>query len=275
MTLGEIVAGQRQRWSLVKKLGEGDAGEVYLVESLLERKPAILKRPYRSTFASDVLRQASQIRSEGKVLKVLEGVLSGSQRSHLHTPLVIDQSKAGTEFNENLFIIIEKAAGFDLKSYWRIARDDKSIMDDLNEAADGQIRSFAENLARRVSIPELILLRSLAGLIELFEIIHFYEFNGDNQRQYGIIWNDIKPDHLYWDPIQERLTIIDWGNSKLLEADGGTDDRHFSRLDDYSQFMQEMGKFLEEANPELLNKLEWPVEIPPGSAFSAGVKPLK
>jgi serine/threonine protein kinase len=275
MTLGEIVTGQRQRWSLVKKLGEGDAGEVYLVESLLDRKPAILKRPYRSTFASDVLRQASQIRSEAKVLQVLEGVLAVSQRSHLHTPLVVDQSKVGTEFNENLFIIIEKAAGFDLNSYWRIARYDKSVMDDLSEVSDDQIRGFIENLARRGSIPELVLLRSLAGLIELFEIIHFYEFNIDSKRHHGIIWNDVKPDHLYWDPVKERLTVIDWGNSKLLEADGGTGDRHFSRLDDYSQFMQEMGKFLEDAKPELLKKLEWPAEIPPGSAFSEGVKPLK
>ena len=275
MTLGEIVAGQRQRWSLVKKLGEGDAGEVYLVESLLERKPAILKRPYRSSFASDALRQAAQIRSEGKILKSLEGILSGSHSGHLHTPLLLDQSKAGTEFNENLFIIIEKAAGFDLKSYWRVARFDKTVTDELKSASDDQLRIFVENLARRGSIPELILLRSLNSLIELFEIIHFYEFNSDSQKQYGIIWNDIKPDHLFWDPVKERLTIIDWGNSKLLEADGGTNDRLFSRLDDYAQFMQEMGKFLGETNAELFNKLEWPVELPPGSSFSEGIKPLK
>ncbi len=275
MTLGEIVAGQRQRWSLVKKLGEGDAGEVYLVESLLERKPAILKRPYRSAFASDALRQAAQIKSEGKVLKVLSGILPTAQRGHFHTPHLIDQSKPGTEFNENLFIIIEKATGIDLKSYWRVTRFDQALIDDLSETVDDKTRIFIENLARRGSIPDLILLRALHSLIELFEAIHFNEFTSENQRLYGVIWNDIKPDHLFWDPVQERLTIIDWGNSKFLDADGGTIDRNFSRLDDYSQFMQEMGKFLGEVNPSLLEMLEWPSEMPPGSAFSEGVKPLK
>jgi hypothetical protein len=46
MNFGEIVVGQRQRWVIRKKLGEGDAGEVHLVESLLDQKPAIKPRKY-------------------------------------------------------------------------------------------------------------------------------------------------------------------------------------------------------------------------------------
>ena len=71
MEFGEIVIGQRQRWVLKKKLGEGDAGEVHLVESLLDRKPAILKRPYSNGTASQVLRQATQLLREAQILKSL------------------------------------------------------------------------------------------------------------------------------------------------------------------------------------------------------------
>ena len=52
---------------MLKKLGEGDAGEVFLAESLLEKDRAIIKRPHRSAFTSDRLRQASQIEREGQV----------------------------------------------------------------------------------------------------------------------------------------------------------------------------------------------------------------
>ena len=45
-----VISGQKSGWSLVRKLGEGDAGEVYLVESLVESRLAILKRPARSVF---------------------------------------------------------------------------------------------------------------------------------------------------------------------------------------------------------------------------------
>ena len=45
MNYGHTITGQQYTWNLLKKMGEGDAGEVYLVESLLGGEPAILKRP--------------------------------------------------------------------------------------------------------------------------------------------------------------------------------------------------------------------------------------
>ena len=35
----EAIQGQRRSWNLVNKLGEGDAGEIYLVQSLLDNQP--------------------------------------------------------------------------------------------------------------------------------------------------------------------------------------------------------------------------------------------
>ncbi len=65
MTYELTAAGQRYKWKLIDKLGEGDAGEVYLVESILEGKRAILKRPRKNAYSSDILRQAGQIKTEG------------------------------------------------------------------------------------------------------------------------------------------------------------------------------------------------------------------
>jgi len=65
----EIVSGQQSAWCLLKRLGEGDAGEVYLVESLVGGQNAILKRPTRSAFSGDIFRQASQIRTEARIIK--------------------------------------------------------------------------------------------------------------------------------------------------------------------------------------------------------------
>ena len=53
------------------------------------------------------------------------------------------------------------------------------------------------------------------------------------------------------------MTIIDWGNAQLLEPDGGSTDRRFSRRDDANQFIQSMGDFLKDAAPALLKGLKW------------------
>ena len=70
----KTIQGQHHSWNLVTKLGEGDAGEVFLVESLLDRQQAILKRPRKGAFFSDVLRQARQINTEGSILRGLPRV---------------------------------------------------------------------------------------------------------------------------------------------------------------------------------------------------------
>ena len=122
MTDTGVVSGQKSGWSLVKKLGEGDAGEVYLVESLVDNRTAILKRPARSVFTGEVRRQADQIRTEGRILKALEDVLGRLPTNKVGTPALLDQSKPGSEFGERFFIVLDRAQGFDLSFLARTSR---------------------------------------------------------------------------------------------------------------------------------------------------------
>ena len=43
MTSQEVVPGIERAWTLIEKLGEGDAGEVFRVESLVDKDTAKLK----------------------------------------------------------------------------------------------------------------------------------------------------------------------------------------------------------------------------------------
>lgn len=269
------MTGRQQRWCLVKKLGEGDAGEVYLVESLLEHKKAILKRPHRGSFSSEALRQAAQIRTEGQVLKALEPVLANGGRHPICAPALIDQSPPGADFGEGMFIVLEKAPGVDLASLRRIAHSGVVPEGSEEDEPDRDLTRFCEHMAARGKVPEEVLLHALVGVIELFEKIHFAAVSVEGTRMSGVIWNDVKPEHVYWHPGRGSLMIIDWGNSQLLDADGATSDRRYSRLDDYQQFLSEFGRFLSELNPDLYAQLEWPENVTPANAYSDGVIPLK
>ncbi len=276
MEFGEIVIGQRQRWVLKKKLGEGDAGEVHLVESLLDQKPAILKRPYSNGTASQTLRQDTQILREAQILKSLSSLAFPLDAYQVHTPALLDQSQPGSEYSGGLFIVIELASGVDMKNLARLTRYGQGVEDLTNGEGDfGIPPQFFNQLIDEGEIPNLLLLRVLYGIILLFEKIHFTEISIEGEKKFGLIWNDVKLEHIFWNPADCNLTIVDWGNGQFLDADGGTVDRQSSRMDDYVQFINEMRRFLQEAKPDLLEKINWPVEVTPGNAFSEGVKPVR
>ncbi len=261
----DIVSGQQSAWVLLKKLGEGDAGEVYLVESLLEKQAAILKRPVRSAFASDVIRQTSQITTEGKILKTLSSALKMDSDFSVTVPDLLDQSKPGTAFSERLFIVIEKARGFDLALLARIAH--MGLLSGAEIQADTpEEKRFLQTLAESGIMPERVLLSALNSLLSLFARFHKRGFDVDGLAAHGVLWNDVKAEHLFWDPWRASLTIIDWGNGQFLERDGNTRDRRFSASEDYRQLVDEMGRFLEMSAPELHKRLQWPNH----SAFLTG-----
>ncbi len=283
-SLQQTITGQQKKWTLEEKLGEGDAGEVYRVETLLDNRPAILKRPRRSNLPSDVMRQASQIRTEGRILHAISGLSYSNQVPGqftdqvtgqgplLSTPELLDQSPPEESLGEGIFIVIEKAAGFDLRSLLRLART--GLVDEIQPPPADEELFFLRTIAGLGHIPEPVLVRSLLGVINLLDAIHSTEVMNDGIKQAGVIWNDVKPDHLFWDPAKLCLTVIDWGNGNFIAADGITKDRQHSTTDDYYQFLLEMGGFLAEASPGLNKRLGWPQEVTPGSA-QAGVRQVK
>lgn len=254
----DIVSGQLSAWVLLKKLGEGDAGEVYLVESLLEKQPAILKRPARSAFAGDVIRQTGQITAEGKILRALSEAQQVDPEFPVNTPQLLDQSKPGTAYSERMFIVIEQASGFDLALLARTAQF--GVMSGTETLAETpEEKYFLRSIAESGRVPERIILSAMQALLVLFDKIHYTPVNVDGVEAHGILWNDVKPEHLYWDPWRARMTVIDWGNSQMLQADGATRDRQYSAADDYRQWIDAMGKFLEQYAPQMLQHFTFPV----------------
>jgi serine/threonine protein kinase len=316
----EICSGQQSDWALLKKLGEGDAGEVYLVRSQSQtpgQDPAqgsiaILKRPRKSPFSSDVLRQAAQIETEGRILKAIHAspdangsqpdaelepgeasAASGSPANETATsteahpqaktycvPALLDTAPLSARASDRYFIVIEKAPGFDLAFLARVAMMGRV-------AAAGTTLTPEENLylhtiSQSRKVPERVVLGALVGLLDLFEKIHSLPISGerDEPGAAGVIWNDVKPEHLFWDPTRVEgdlpaLTVIDWGNGRMLGSDGATVDRRSSRLDDYRQLVEEMGRFLTLTAPDLKARLGWPEQVTFETASPAGFQVLK
>ena len=272
MSPDEIVSGRSRAWSLLEKLGEGDAGEVFLVQSLMEEGRAILKRPHRGAFSSEKLRQAAQIEREGQALRALAYL--GELPSCVRTPQFLDQSKANVEESDRFFIIITPATGFDLRTLARCRRlrepqTGPGIPPDPSQSA------FLHRFSQLDAFPRLPLLRLLEGLIPFLEGIHSFEFSGDEGRHHGLIWNDVKVEHCYWDPGQGCFTLIDWGNADFLDEKGVTRDRARSRLDDYYQLLEDIGAFMASEAPELHAQLGWPQHIDLTEVYSSGIQPLK
>ena len=274
MTESEIVSGQRSAWCMLNKLGEGDAGEVYLVESLISAQKAILKRTPRSVFSGDIFRQSAQIRTEAKILKTLSEALAQDPKLGISVPALLDQSKPGSEFNERPFIVIEQATGFDLGFLTRLTQLGLSSQDSL-EGLDAQELAFIESISNTGKIPNRILITILYRLTCLLDQIHSIHVSEDGSDNWGIVWNDVKPDHIFWDPRRSLLTIIDWGNARFLEADRTSNDRQFSWTDDYRQLFEEMGRTLSILAPELPARLGWPGQFSAEDTSPEGIEAIK
>ncbi|HVP21947.1 MAG TPA: serine/threonine-protein kinase [Anaerolineaceae bacterium] len=275
MAESEIVSGLQSAWSLVKKLGEGDAGEVYLVESLADAKVGILKRPRKSAFTGDMYRQTAQIKTEAKILKSLSTAFKQAAEMRIGVPELLDQAKPGTDYNGQFFIVIEQASGLDLGFLARVTQLGLSGQEGLLEGLCLEDQTFLKSIAKSGKIPNRILITILYRLICLLEQIHANHTNDDEADAWGIVWNDVKPDHLFWDTRRSYLTVIDWGNARFLEPDRTTSDRKFSWADDYRQLYEEMGRFLSVVAPDLQTRLDWPGQFSVENASDQGIAVLK
>jgi serine/threonine protein kinase len=272
-TATEAVQGLRQSWNLVKKLGEGDAGEVYLVESIRDHRLAILKRPRKGTFFSDALRQANQIKTEGSILSGLPKSISPVQDIRLNIPTLIDQNKSEHDLGEKTFIIIEQARGLNLKQLSQVIRFGPASVE--SSGINPEYSSLIQLWSQFTEFPAPFLIRILLAVLSLLENIHIAKVRSGHGYKSGVIWNDVKPEHLYWDPFELCLTVIDWGNSQFLESSNISKDRHYSALDDFRQFIQEMGSFVSEANPDLYARLQWPENSASLDLMEHAIMPLK
>jgi serine/threonine protein kinase len=269
----EAIQGQRQSWNLIKKLGEGDAGEVYLVESLLDHQPAICKRPRKSTFFSDSLRQASQIKKEGTILRGLSKINQPEQVLQVHFPVLIDQNRREVEPGDKTFIIVSQAKGLDMKMLSQVIRFGNASIEE--RFTEPEYTAILQQWSQFNEFPAQILVRVLLGVLNLLEDIHNAKILNDAGTHSGVIWNDVKPEHLYWDPVKASLTVIDWGNSQFLERDNISKDRQYSAIDDFRQFIQEIGSFISDVNAELYSSLEWPQISANVDIYENAIQPMK
>jgi len=264
MIENETVAGRQSAWNLIKKLGEGDAGEVYLVQSASagrQQNWAILKRPRPSAFTGEMFRQSTQIRGEAKILKALSGASSFDASLRAMAPTLLDESKAGAEYNGRNFIVLERARGLDLSFLARVAQVGLSDYAESVAALDLEDRLLVDAISRSGRIPVRLLLAVLYRLARFIEFIHGIRSTEGGGQTCGILWNDVKPDHLFWDAQRGVLTVIDWGNARFLQDGQATRDRQFSWADDYRQLFDEMGRYLSLpacGSLELATRLEWP-----------------
>ncbi len=265
----DIITGQKTVWTLIKKLGEGDAGEVYQVESLLGQQKAILKRPRRSPFPADCMRQSAQIAIEARILTALANASLPAG-----APELLDQSKPGTQGSERFFIVIEEARGFDFSFLLRAGKLGLADQPELLALLAPEERVFLEAIIKTGQVPTRAILQALSDLLATLDKIHTLRSPSNGGETWGIIWNDVKPEHLFWDPRRAHLTIIDWGNAQFLEADGTTPDRQHSWADDYRQLYDEMGRFLELASPGLAARLDWPLALTPENATAEALAAL-
>jgi len=275
MMENEIVSGRQFAWSLLHKLGEGDAGEVFRVETLSGGGSGILKRPRKSTFAGDVFRQSAQIRTEAQILAALAAGFATAAPQGVRVPALLDQSKPEADFNARNFIVIEGAPGIDLATLGRVAQLGLTAPDEMPGDPGAAAPALLQSIARTGAIPNRILLTILLRLSELLERIHVLPSDENGSAVSGIVWNDVKPDHLFWQPLSGELTVIDWGNARFLAQDRATEDRQFSWLDDFRQFYEEMGRFLGSAAPDLLARLDWPQPFTPDLAGHTAVLALQ
>ncbi len=148
---------------------------------------------------------------------------------------------------------------------------------DLPSNLSQRAQTFLASIAETRTIPHHVLLTVLSVLLDGFEKIHGLHSEADSSgdaETWGIIWNDVKPDHLFWDPDQSSLSLIDWGNAQFLDADRTTKDRQYSWADDYRQLFEEMHRFLTLTASELPARIAWPEHLTTQNATHAALLEL-
>ncbi len=182
--MAKSVQGEKYTWHMGDDpIGSGDAGEVYTATCVQEPEiTGVLKKPARIATGGTIQRQAKQIAQESLALQRLDGL----PRGKAHPPRLIDQAPDFTQGTANFFIISETAAG--------------KTMADL----------MAESRQTGKPFPRRVIITVLDALFDLFSRAH----------KAGVLWNDVKLEHIYWHNPTGQIGVIDWGNALFLDTDG-------------------------------------------------------
>ena len=213
--------GKNFTWQLSDTpIGSGDAGEVYAVTCLDQPDlEGVMKIPAHIATGGTIQRQAGQIAQEARALAQLNGIPQGKA----HPPRLLDQSPDFTQSTANYFIVSETAIGDDLASM------------------------LVESRKTGKPFPRRVIITILDALFDLFARAH----------RVGILWNDVKLDHIYWHNPTKRITVIDWGNALFLNHQAETHRPVTPRWEDYQQMVETLGDFLQRNAPELFADLGW------------------
>ncbi len=171
-----------------------------------------------------MMRQASQIEAEGKILADLEGVDSSRNRIHVHTPPAHRQKPIRNIGHQRTFIISEEVSGI-------------SITTLLDKLRQGQ-SPFSQVLTLKV----------LAASFQLLRQVHAK----------GILWNDVKMDHIFWDESENKMSFIDWGNGLRFDPPEAPGEQLNPGVD-FQQLVNEGRQLLTQVSPSLIQDLAWPV----------------
>lgn len=201
-------------------IGSGDAGEVYSVTCLEDPSlVGVMKKPARIATGGTIQRQANQIAQESMALARLDGL----PNCKAHPPRLLDTAPEFTNGSANFFMVSESAPG-----------------DDLAEM-------LTESRQSGKPFPRRVIITVLDALFDLFARAH----------KAGVLWNDVKLDHIYWHNLTGQVAVIDWGNAQFLDRDMETGQRSLPRWEDYQQLVDTLGTFLKGTAPELYADLGW------------------
>ena len=223
--MAKTVNGRERVWQIQELIGSGDAGEVLRVTSQPGNLQGVMKRPLQNVSGGTIVRQASQIETEGKILNALGGLDYSKNGLTIHTPTLLDQSIEGTSKTAYLFIVSEEIQGLSINS----------LLAARHESGE--------------AIPQNVLVKVLSSTLLLLQQAH----------SKGVVWNDVKMDHIFWDQNSNTMSFIDWGNGLFHQPQ--PDLKNSPIWQDYQQLFDEGRNLLDQTSPHLVQDLGLPVSV--------------
>ena len=223
--MAKTVNGRERVWQIQELIGSGDAGEVLRVTSQPGNLQGVMKRPLQNVSGGTIVRQASQIETEGKILNALGGLNYSKNGLTIHTPTLLDQSIEGTSKTAHLFIVSEEIQGLSINS----------LLAARHESGE--------------AIPQNVLVKVLSSTLLLLQQAH----------SKGVGWNDVKMDHIFWDQNSNTMSFIDWGNGLFHQPQPDLENSPIWQ--DYQQLFDEGRNLLDQTSPHLVQDLGLPVSL--------------